>query len=507
MTEGTERPVAFTVDGVSKSYPGVTALDDVSLVGHAGEVLAICGANGAGKSTLARLLSGQEQPSAGHIHVAGSRLQIRNPHEAVDAGVLLMHQEPVVIDVFTVEENLWLDDVSASGRTHGWRLTKRGRARQTVEALQEVGLTEVNRSQAAAELGPGQRQMLALGRSRVVPHKILILDETTASTTEEHFKDVMALVEKEKAEGVSVIFVSHRMPEVFAMADRIAVLRNGGLVDVKRTEETDVEEILGLMIGEAVQAIEPPSLAEVAEQPVLLDVQGLAAGSARGIDFTVRAGEIVGLYGLVGSGRSSVLKSIGGHQPLLAGQVFLEGRDARSSSPRDALARGVTYLTEDRRKLGFLQDFTNGENVTLSTISKHARLGSISLAAERSRVAEVIERYQVKGGVDTMTRTLSGGNQQKVVLAKWLEAQPTVMLLDEPTKGIDVGARMNIYQIVRDLARNDKGVVVVTSEAEEALMLCHRVLVLRDGELVGEFESATSTTDDLARAAIGGGAL
>ncbi|WP_084697276.1 sugar ABC transporter ATP-binding protein [Glaciibacter superstes] len=495
--------VAFEVRDVSREYPGVRALDGVTLTGYAGEVLAICGANGAGKSTLARLLAGQEAPTSGVIEISGYSGHVDGPADAADAGILLMHQEPVIIDSFTVAENVWLKNLSSAGSVRPWGIVDRKRSETTVAALKAVGLEGVSPDRLGRELGPGLRQMLALSRTQVNPHRVLLLDETTASTTEEHFKDVEALVERERADGVSVVFVSHRMPEVFAMADRIAVLRNGKLVGVVRTSETTPAEVMTMMIGEAVSALKSPTPLEGQEAPIL-EVSNLTSGSATDVSFSVRPGEVVGIYGLVGSGRSSIARSISGNQKRSSGEVKLHGKPVLAKSPRDAIRQGIAYLTEDRRKEGFVKDFTNGENLTLATPQNYSRFGVINRGRERKRVRELIAEYQVKGGATTLTRTLSGGNQQKVCIAKWLEARPEVVILDEPTKGIDVGARLNIYQIIRELAADSKGVVVVTSEAEEALMLCNRILILREGRLVGEYSPTDSTTDDLIRASLGG---
>jgi ABC-type sugar transport system ATPase subunit len=499
-----QKEVAFDVKNVSRTYPGVKALNGVSLKGYRGEVLAICGANGAGKSTLARLISGQEAPNGGHIKIAGYEGEVTTPGDADDAGILFMHQEPVIVDEFTVEENLWLKQLSSAGKTKGWKTLPRRSRETSMQALRAVGMHEATLSQLGKTLTPGLRQMLALGRTQVNGHQILILDETTASTTEEHFKDVEALVARERAAGVCVVFVSHRMPEVFAMADRIAVLRNGQLVDVVNARDTGKEEIVTLMVGDAVHALEPAPMPSFAGIDPLLEVENLSSGSATNISFSVHPGEVVGIYGLVGSGRSSIARSISGHQSRTEGTVKVRGRRLALGSPRAALNEGVAYLSEDRRSEGFVKDFSNGDNMTLATLDQYSTFGVLNLKREQASVDSLIKRYQVKGGRDTLTRTLSGGNQQKVCLAKWIETKPDVVVLDEPTKGIDIASRMNIYQIVKNLADQDKGVVVVSSEAEELLMLSHRILVIRDGQLVQEFRSTDSNTDDLMRAALGG---
>jgi ABC-type sugar transport system ATPase subunit len=493
----------FTATGVERSYPGVKALRGVDLTGYAGEVIAICGANGAGKSTFARLLAGLEQPNKGEIRVAGYDRPISTPADAERAGVLLMHQEPLIVDDFSVGENVWLYGLRSGRDVRPWGKPRKGFDLETRRALQEVGLGHLPSNAPAAPLGPGQRQMLALSRAVVNEHRLLILDETTASTTEAHFQDVVDMVAAERAKGVCVVFVSHRMDEVFTLSDRIAVFRNGELVDVKRTAETDREEITSLMIGAAVTAMHRPPASVRVEDPPQLRVSQLRSGPAHDISFDVKPGEILGIYGLVGSGRSSVARAITGQHKPQGGTVTVNGRQASLSSPRKALRSGLAYVTEDRRKEGFVPHFSNRENLTLVTMGGSSHGGVIRPAAERDRADELVRRFTVKGTRETLTATLSGGNQQKVCIAKWLAADPTVVVLDEPTKGIDVGARATIYDLIYQLAERGASVIVVSSEAEEILLLSHRLLVMRDGVIAAEMSADGTTTEDLIRAALG----
>ncbi len=491
--------------GVSRSYPGVQALKNLDLDLYAGEVVAICGANGAGKSTFARLLSGQEPTSAGEIRIQGRDKPIRSQRDAFEAGVLLLHQEPLIIDDFTVGENVWLYSLREGG-ANAWATSRDTGGSSTQDALQKVGLTGMATWRLGSSLAPGQRQMLALTRAVVNEHRVLILDETTASTTESYFQLVKEMVAREKAAGTCVLFVSHRLQEVFDIADRIVILRNGSLVKVLPVAETDADEVTSLMIGDVLKVLHrPPTGAKSAVEP-MLQVGGLQAGSARDVSFAVRPGEILGLYGLVGSGRSSVARAITGQQRVVSGSVSVRGRKPNLRSPGTALKEGIVYVSEDRRLEGFIPDFTNGENLTLATLTALSRAGVLNLGRERTAADELVKQFQVKGASSTMTSTLSGGNQQKVCIAKWIAANPDVIVLDEPTKGIDVGARATIYDIIFDMARAGKTIVVVSSEAEEILLLTHRVLVMREGRVVATLDSANATTEDLARPALGSAA-
>jgi ribose transport system ATP-binding protein len=514
--------LAFKAVGIKKHYPGVKALNGVDLEGYEGEVLAVCGANGAGKSTFAKLLAGVDTPTDGVINVTGYPHPVRNAAEAEQAGVLMMFQEPLIIDDFTVGENVWLYKLRAGRDIRPWAQKTDTNSAQTREVLQGVGLGHLRTNELARDLGPGQRQMLSLSRAAVTEHKIMILDETTASTSEEHFNDILDLVAREKAAGTHIMFVSHRLNEVWEMADRVAVLRNGVLVDVVTKsdwsdQKTFADDITTLMIGRALKALERPTPPHLSDEQPVMAVRDLRGGSAHGVSFDVMPGEVVGLYGLVGSGRSSVARSITGQRKAASGTITVNGEQVQLNSPGAALRKKVAYLTEDRRLEGFVKDFDNGQNMSLVVLPQTlSRNGVIDLSKERKRVRELVKEYQVKGTATTFTRTLSGGNQQKVCIAKWLEANPDFVVLDEPTKGIDVGARANIYELIHAFAAGkvaageanggakaaNKAVLVVSSEAEELLQLCHRILVMRDGKIAGEFDPDHATTDDLIRTAL-----
>jgi ABC-type sugar transport system ATPase subunit len=492
------KPVAVSVEHVTKTYPGVDALIDVSLEFQLGEVVAICGANGAGKSTLAKLISGVEPATSGMIRV-GDGKPVRRLDDAFAAGVLMLHQEPLVVDDFTLEENLRLYDLRAQ---HGARSGKAQRP-PAGEVLARVGLGDVPLSTLGRALAPGQRQMLALGRALVYDHQVLILDETTASATESYFQLVQEVVASEKAAGRCVIFVSHRMQEVFGLADRIVVLRNGQFIGEREVAATDTGEITQMMIGESLAVLDRPEK-HIEGDPVVA-VSGLAAGSARDISFEVRPGEVLGIYGLVGSGRSSVIRSLSGRQTRRAGKVQINGVPSYPKSPTEAMRQGIAYLSEDRHRDGFVPDFTNRANLTMCCLPKYTRRGVISTKREASLAKDLVDRFAIVGGTESLTSSLSGGNQQKVCVARWIAAEPEVYLLDEPTKGVDVGARARIYEIVYNLAALGKAIVVISSEADEVLLLADRVLVMREGRVILDRKTAGLTSDVLAKAALSEG--
>jgi len=449
------------------------------------------------------LLAGVESLTDGEITITGFPHPVRNAAEAEQAGVLMMHQEPLIIDDFTVGENVWLYKLREGRDIRPWARKVDTNGPETRKVLQGVGLGHLRTREVARDLGPGQRQMLSLSRAAVTSHKIMILDETTASTSEEHFNDILDLVDREKKAGTSIIFVSHRLNEVFAMCDRIAVLRNGKLIKVLNAADSNTEEITTLMIGQALKALDRPAAVQSSTEMVpVMSVRDLCGGTARGVTFDVNPGEIVGLYGLVGSGRSSVARTVTGQRPAVSGSIKLHGEEISLPNPTSGVSKRIAYLTEDRRLEGFVKDFDNGENMSLVVLPKMSRGGIVKSVVEKQRVRELIGEYQVKGGTSTYTSTLSGGNQQKVVVAKWMETDPDFVVLDEPTKGIDVGARANIYEIIHSVAVKGKGVLVVSSEAEELLSLCHRILVMRNGKIAAEFDPEHADTDDLIRTAL-----
>lgn len=489
----------FEARAVGKFYPGVRAVEDVTLSGYAGEVLAICGANGAGKSTFSKLLAGLMPPSAGEIRIGSQPLKHSAPRDGIDAGVLMMYQEPLIVDHLSVEENLWLFDLNRPWAS----LRPRRNPARTRELLARVGLAGIDIEQPAGELTPGNRHMLALARVFVVPHKLLILDETTASTNEEHFEIVVDIVRHRRAEGACIIFVSHKLNEVRTLADRIAVLRDGRLVDVVPAVGRTEEDISTMMIGERLSALAPKAAPAVASGAPLIEVEGFATGRVHDVSFAVRPGEILGLYGLVGSGRSTIGRALGGHFGFTARKLAVGGTPVTIGSPREAIRAGVCYLTEDRHKEGFVKDFDNKSNMSLVTLGKISRRGLIDFRDEARLGTRMIERFQIKGTLEGMTSNLSGGNQQKVCVSKWAASDARVIIIDEPTKGVDVGAKRQIYGIIEEFAREGKAVILISSEAEELMHLSDRVLIMVEYGVAAEFDAGAYDKTQLISIALG----
>lgn len=498
-----EPSCVFEASNVGKAYPGVQALDEVNLLGRQGEVIAVCGANGAGKSTLSKLIAGLERPTSGEILLNSAPMEHSLPIDGLNAGVLMMYQEPLVIEDLSVEENLWLFDLNRPS----FSLKKRHSRQNSLDLLKRVGLTDVNLDQRAGELSPGQRHMLALARAFIFPHKLLILDETTASINEEHFEILVDIVEERKAAGICIVFVSHKLSEVRRVADTIAVLRDGKLIDVVSAEGFAEEDISAMMIGERLSALDAKSEPSALDAPAKFSVRNFSSGKLKNLSLSVRAGEILGLYGLVGCGRSTFGRAIGGHFAFSAESFLINGSDVRAEfrSPEDAIEAGIGYITEDRHREGFIKDFTNQKNMSLIAIEEQSRRNVIDRRSETKLASELKEHFQVKGALGEHTTNLSGGNQQKVCVSKWSTAPLEVVIFDEPTKGVDVGAKRQIYEIIREFSEKGKAVILISSEAEELMHLSDRALVFVEHEVAAELRAGDFDRTELISIALGRG--
>ena len=489
----TDTPL-LQMTGIVKEFPGVRALDGVDLDVRAGEVHCLLGQNGAGKSTLIKVLSGFHQPDGGAIAWRGEETSFSTPAKAIEQGVATIYQELDLVPHLDVTENVFLGhEVSRAG------FTQRGKAHQQArELLARLGHPEISPTRIVGELSPAKQQIVSMARALSHDTKLLVLDEPSAVLDQEEVGNLFRVIRDLAAEGVAVVYISHRLEEIREIGDRITVLKDGRTVATGlAVAETPTAELIRLMTGRSIEYVFPArsEAPRVAGDPVL-EVRDLSlAGVFTGIDLTVHAGEIVGLAGLVGAGRSEIIETLYGARRASTGTVRVDGKPLRRGSVVSAVRAGVGLAPEERKSQGLLLDEAVFRNITISSMSRFARLGFLDRGEERRRSAELTASLDVRpDGVTRAVRTLSGGNQQKVVLARWLMRDCRVLLLDEPTRGVDVGARSEIYQLIRSLADRGVAVVVVSSEIEEVLGLADRILVVREGEVV--HESAATDIDE-----------
>ncbi len=484
---------------IVKDFGGTRALDRVNFSANAGEVHAVLGENGAGKSTLMKIICGALRPDGGALYLGGRPARFDSPHEAMDAGVSVVHQQYTLVPELSVAENIFLgrEPLNRFGLVDWRRLFAEARA------LLEYLDFDVDPSRAVKELGAGGRRVTEIARALSISAKVLIMDEPSAVLGPGEMETLFGILRKLRSEGKTVLYISHRLDEIFAIADRVSVLRDGRLVGVYELGgQVDRTFLVGKMVGRRWTEKFPEKPSEKGRE--LLRVENLTRASAfEDVSFTLHAGEIVGLAGLVGSGRTEICKSIIGADRIDTGHVFVDEKAARVASPRDALARGIAYLSEDRHGEGVVACRSVGENITLAVVRRFAKRGILNLRSEIKFVVEMMLKTDVRAsGRHQPVASLSGGNQQKVALAKWLSTPARIFLLDEPTAGIDVGAKSEIYRIIADLARGGAAVMLVSSEIPEILSMSTRVLVMKQGRIVARLSADEATEENVLNAAL-----
>ncbi|MDR6293210.1 MULTISPECIES: sugar ABC transporter ATP-binding protein [Inquilinus] len=475
-----EGPEGLSIRGIGKAYGGITVLEGVDLDIRPGEVLALLGENGAGKSTLSSIISGLVPPSAGTMSWQGRPYAPAAPGDAIAAGIGLIHQEMKLLPDLTIAENVFVGRLP----TGGGRIDRAEMNRRAGEQLRRLGLdiaptTPVRRLRVAAQ------QQVEIAKALTLNSRLLILDEPTAALGGEETERLFQQIDRLRRDGVSFVYISHRLDEIARIADRIAVLRDGRLVATHDTAQVPVKTLVEQMVGRSVDRMFPA--VTVPGDAVRLQVDGLAAadGAYRDISFTVRAGEIFGIAGIVGAGRTELVRGVVGADPIAAGRVAVDGKPVALHGPADAIRAGVMLVPEDRKLQGVVLDHSIADNIAYANFDRIAPGGWISPARVRGFAAGLIARMGVKGAPGQRAGNLSGGNQQKVVIAKWIARDPKVFILDEPTRGIDVGARAAIYDVIAGLAASGMAVVVVSSDLDEVLGLSHRVMVLARGRNQG----------------------
>ena len=474
--------VVLEMVGISKSFGGTRALNGVRLTVRSHEIHALMGENGAGKSTLMKVLSGVYQPDAGIIKVDGRPIAITKPAEARAAGINLIYQELSVATNLSVAENVFM---GSEPRTR-WGVADIGEMNRRTEEILRLLDAPFAATTPARKLSIAQQQQVEIARALVHRGRILIMDEPTAALSDRETDALFGIVRKLRDDGIAIIYISHRMAEVNALADCVTVLRDGGYVGELNRDALDPGKIVQMMVGRPLgDFYQDKSGRKIGE--VLLDVQNLGGGKVEPASFQVRAGEVLGLAGLVGAGRTELARLIFGADPKTSGRVLLAGQEISVNEPLDAIRLGIGYLPEDRKGQGLFLQLSALTNTAMNVLGRHSRAGVIDHPMLRQLTREAIARLSIKvGGPDSIVGGLSGGNQQKVLLARWLEIHPKVLLLDEPTRGVDVGAKAEIYRIINDLAASGVAVVVISSELPEVIGICDRVVVMREGVITGE---------------------
>jgi ribose transport system ATP-binding protein len=494
----TPSPV-LTLSGIRKAYPGVVALDGVDLELRAGEVHVLLGENGAGKSTLMKIVSGAVARDAGEIEIDGVPVELKGPRHAQALGIGIIYQEFTLVLHLTAAENILLgrEPMQLPGVIDQRRLR-----REAQQQLDELGVA-IDADAVVSRLSVAEQQMVEVAKALSLRARVLIMDEPTSALTTQEITELFAAIRRLRERGVAIVYISHRMEELFAIGDRVTVLRDGRHVGTRRIQDTSRAELVRLMVGRDLKEHFPRRQTEPGEE--VLRVEGLQRdGVLHDICFSLRRGEVVGLAGLMGSGRTEVARAVFGADGRDGGKVFVRGVEERIGSPRRAIDLGLGFLTEDRKRQGLVLVLSVQENICLPSVGRWSRCGVVAARRENAAARDRIAELRIKTpSAQQRVVNLSGGNQQKVVLGKWLCTEADILIFDEPTRGIDVGAKAEIYQLINQLADRGAAILMISSELPEILGLSDRILVMHAGRIAGEFTAAEATQEKLLEAALG----
>ena len=493
------------IEGLCKSFFGVEVLHEVGLELQPGEVLGLVGENGSGKSTTMNILGGVHRPDRGTMTLDGAPYAPRGPKDAAERGIAFIHQELNLFRNLTVEENLFIGGFPrpAPGLPFIDRPRVRERAKQLLGAIE----LDVAPGTPVARLSQGERQLVEIAKALGAEARIVIFDEPTTSLTARESERLFAQIERLRARGIGVIYISHILGDVMRLCDHVTVLRDGRVVGTAAKAEMSIDRLITLMVGRTIDQIYPPRESAARPGTPVLEVLGLTQpGVVRNIGFLVRPGEVVGVAGLMGSGRSEMARILFGLDPREAGTILVDGAPLEAATPEAAMARGMAFLTEDRRAEGLMMAASIADNIALPALPAYA--GGWARLLERTRLGDAVERtgrdvqVNARDFAQTLVKNLSGGNQQKVVIGKWLLRRPRLFILDEPTRGIDVGAKYEVYKIINRLAGEGTGILMISSEIEELIGMCDRILVMGHGEIRGEFPRARFDREAILRRAM-----
>lgn len=487
---------------ISKSFPGARVLSGVNFSLVAGEIHALMGENGAGKSTLMKILGGIYSRDDGSLFVKGKECDITSPRMARELGIAMIHQELNMIPELSVAENMFMGREITYGRT-GW-VNRAAMRRQSAAYLTELGI-DISPQTIVKDLSVGQQQMVEIAKALSMRADILVLDEPTAALTERESESLFQVIHSLRGKGVGMVYISHRMEEIFQICDRVTVLRDGVSIDTKEIRETSMEELVKMMVGREIKERFPKINIPIG--PERLRVKGLTqVGVLHDISFQVHSGEILGVAGLMGAGRSEVAKALFGAEPRDRGEIWLDGKLVTIKGPIDAIQAGIALVTEDRKGEGLILSQSIQGNLALPNLKRVSSYGWVSGAVEKKLSDQTIKQLQIKASsAEQIVGTLSGGNQQKVVIGKWLATKPNVLILDEPTRGVDVGAKKEIYDLMNQLVQEGVAIIMISSELPEILGMSDRILVMSEGRVVGHFNREEATQELVMEAASGGG--
>jgi len=467
--------------GITKAYPGVVALDQVNFSVKRGEVHALLGENGAGKSTLIKILAGAVERDEGEIWFDGQYYDHYSPHDAIQLGISVIYQEFNLVSKMSIEENIFLGKEYRKG-IFADKQAMLQKAREVFGLL----AGDIDPSEKVSNLSVAYQQLVEISKAILNRAKLIVMDEPSAALSTRELDILYKLIRQFKSEGSSVIYISHRIEEVFEIADRVSVFRDGKYVDTKLVSDTNKERLISLMVGRELSGEFPQNNQKSDE--VILKVQGITNHKLRNISFELRRNEILGITGLVGAGRTELVRSIFGADPCI-GDIYIKGEKADIHSPQDAIRYGISYLPEDRKQNGILLEMTVRFNMSIASLKKFSRYGFVNRVTENETVQKFVDAIRIKTpDLEQKCKNLSGGNQQKVVLGKWLACDSDIIIFDEPTRGIDVGAKQEIYYLMNQLVQEGKSIIIVSSELPEIIGMCDRVLVICDGIITAELE-------------------
>lgn len=481
---------------ITKYFPGVKALDDVSFIANSGEVLAFLGENGAGKSTLLKTLNGDYQPTSGQYLINGEEMHFKNPHEAIEAGISVIYQERQLLMELSVAENIYLGRMPANFLG----VIDTGRANVMAQKIIDEFGIPIRATDKVKDLSVAYQQLVEIMKACSRENlRVICFDEPSASLSDSEIEALFAIIRKLKAEGKIIIYVTHRMSEIFEITDKVAIFKDGRYVDTVNTHEVEEAQLIRMMVGRDLGDIYNALDRDKVIGDVLLDVRGISSDYVENISFKLHAGEVLGFSGLVGAGRTETMRAIIGADRQTGGEVYLAGEKVNCRSPHDAMRKGIVLVPEDRKMQGILANMDVSSNINISLLDQHSnKLGVIDTKAEEEAARKGIKDFKIRTpSAQKKIAELSGGNQQKCIVARWMSTNPRVLILDEPTKGIDVGAKSEFYQMICDFARQGLGVILVSSELPEVIGLSDRIIVMRGRKIVGEVMREDATEDRL----------